>query len=65
MIEEVKSRLDRIETKVDVLITSRTNDLVELEKTKVDMFWVKGGLAVVLSIILSGASWLAMEFFSK
>lgn len=50
-LERIEAKVDRIDTKLDVL-GSRTT------RTETDITWVKGGLAIGLSIILAVAGYL-------
>lgn len=60
MIDE---RLVRIETKIDQLLEARQTDRQEAAVFRTDLGWVKSGLALVLTIILSVAGYLAAAFF--
>lgn len=62
---ETRERLVRIETKVDTVLGQMADSRVAAERTTTDVFWLKGGMAIVLSIILSCAGWLAMQFFQQ
>jgi len=50
-LERIEAKVDRIDTKLDVL-GSRTT------RTETDIIWVKGGLAIGLSIIIATAGYL-------
>lgn len=57
-------RLTRIEAKLDLALASQASDRVEMEKSKTDIIWLKGGMAIVLSIILGVAGWLATQYLT-
>jgi len=50
-LERIEAKVDRIDTKLDVL-GSRTT------RAETDIMWVKGGLAIGLSIIIATAGYL-------
>lgn len=50
-LERIEAKVDRIDTKLDVL-GGRTT------RTETDIVWVKGGLAIGLSIIVATAGYL-------
>ncbi len=63
MLEELKERMVRIETKVDMVLTQQIDDGKAAVRTETDVFWLKGGMSIVLTIIIGCASWLAMQYF--
>jgi hypothetical protein len=50
-LERIEAKVDRIDAKFDML-GSRTT------RTETDIIWVKGGLAIGLSIVLATAGYL-------
>jgi hypothetical protein len=50
-LERIETKVDRIDTKLDVLAGRTT-------RNETDVMWVKGGLAIGLSIILATAGYL-------
>lgn len=50
-LERIETKVDRIDTKLDVLANRTTT-------TETDLIWVKGGLAIGLTIILAVAGYI-------
>lgn len=65
MSDEVTNRLTRIETKVDTILAQQVEDRISDGKTQTDVVWLKGGMTILMSIVLSGAGWLAMQYFNN
>lgn len=50
-LERIETKVDRIDTKLDVLGNRTTT-------TETDLIWVKGGLAIGLTVILAVAGYI-------
>lgn len=50
-LERIEAKVDRIDTKLDVLGNRTTT-------TETDLIWVKGGLAIGLTVIMAVAGYI-------
>lgn len=57
-------RLARIEGKLDLALAAAAADRIETEKAKNDITWLKGGMTIVMSIILGVSGWLATQYLT-
>jgi hypothetical protein len=63
MEQNTRDWLNRIEGKLDAVITRTSAHDTAIETAKNDITWLKGGASVLLTVLLGCASYVAMHYF--